>query len=86
MSPVWRHTLKLRDVFHDEDKLFVERRDAIVARIKSAAWFKRADGDDDDLCAIVTDLAEAETTDDFDESWRDFYDWADENRVWVETV
>lgn len=86
----WKHTLKLGDVFHAEDMTFPERRDAIVARIRAAGWFKRAAADEDfdfgyEITNIVDDLADADDPSAFDAAWEAFYDWADEQRVWVET-
>lgn len=85
----WKAKLKLGDVFHSETMPFADRRDAIVARIRSAGWYKRAAADEDDgyeIQDIVDELAEAETADAFDDVWSEFYDYADRERIWVETV
>lgn len=82
----WRHTLELADVMHEweEDlKSFTEVRDEIVKRIREAPFF---DADDDELAMAVEDLEFAETADDFDWPWNEFYDWADDHRIWVETM
>ena len=84
----WKHQLKLGDVFHNDDMTFDARRDAIVARIRATGWYKRTVAGEDgyELTDIVDDLADTKGADTFDEIWSNFYDWCDENRVWVETV
>jgi hypothetical protein len=78
----WLHQLDVADVFHDEDKPFLLRRDVMVARIKAAPFY---DEDDMELERIVEDLAYAETPDEWDGPWDEFYDWADDSRVWIKT-
>lgn len=78
----WQSVLQLKDVFHDEDRTFIERRDLIVTRIKAQDWY---DEDDMDLEWVVEELAAAPTEEEFDAYWNDFYDWADTHLVWVET-
>ncbi len=79
----WKHRLNLGDVFHDESRTFEQRRDEIVRRIKAARWY---DENDNTLWYIVDQLADTEDPDDFDDPWSDFYDWADAERVWVDTT
>lgn len=80
--PEWFGTLKLSDVFQDEDTPFPERREEIVRRIRAASFF---DEDDYELVEITESLSSASDTQDFDDQWELFYNWADYNRVWVET-
>jgi hypothetical protein len=79
----WLHTLTLTDVFHNDDLTLEEKRDAIVRRIKAAPWYSE---DDDDLYWLVDELADVDTDSYFDAVFNAFYDWADDHRVWVETV
>ena len=77
----------LADVFHNDDLTFIEKRDAIVARIKATRWHKDADPHEfDGLVDIVENLATEESADDFDYWWGELYDLADRDRVWIETV
>lgn len=78
----WDFKLELKDVFHNEDLSFEEKRDEIVDRINSAPFM---DEDDGELVDIVEELAGTETIPEFDRAWSWFYDWADFARVWVET-
>lgn len=78
----WLHTLRLADVFHNDDMTREQRRDAIVERIRSAPFY---DEDDFELVGTVDELAETDTAEYMDQVWDAFYDWADINRVWVET-
>lgn len=89
--PTWLHKLELSDVFHDDDKSFEDKRDAIVERITSSSWYQdRMESsiilkEKDVLLGIVEDLIFASDYDEFDDVWNDFYDWCDAKRVWVET-
>lgn len=78
----WKHTLKLKDVFHRDDMTFEQRRDEIVHRIKTSPFW---DEYDDDLPNLTDELQRALDTTAFDETWSAFYYWFDENLVWVET-
>lgn len=81
--PEWSYKLQLGDVFHNEDMALAEIRDVVVARIKRAPFYD--ENHDGELTEIVDELAEVEDVDEFDAVWDRFYDWADFNRVWVET-
>lgn len=81
----WTYRLDLKNVFHDESLTFVERRDEIVKRIRTSDFYDAEAGDDLDLDSIVDWLSNAEDVAAFDEFWTDFYDWCDDNRVWVGT-
>ena len=78
----WLHKLRLADVFHNDDLTLEQRRDEIVRRIKAAPFY---DEEDYDLFYIVDELADTDTAEWMDQVWDAFYDWADINRVWVET-
>lgn len=78
----WKHTLKLADVFHNEEMTFEKIRDVVAERIRMSRFW---DDDDIDLTDLVDTLQEAQNTAEFDAVWNDFYDWADNNRVWVVT-
>ena len=80
----WQHKIRLADVFHDEDRTFLERRDAIVLRCKTQ--LRRIYSESEDLQYLLEELSETEDEDQFDEIWNDFYDWCDDNQVWVATV
>lgn len=80
--PSWSYKLMLSDVFHDEDTPFPERRDEIVRRIRRSPFFVESDYE---LVEITEGLGAASDLGDFDGQWDLFYDWADVNRVWVET-
>jgi hypothetical protein len=79
---IWHPTLRLGDIFHDDDMPFEAKRDEIVRRIKAQKFWNP---DDFELSDTMEGLEEAEDANEFDEAWADFYDWADAHRVWVET-
>ncbi len=82
--PVWDRRVNVADVFHDEAMSFIERRDAIVARLRSSGWL---DGRDefDGLVEAVDGLANADDDDEFNAWWDEIYDHADADRVWIAT-
>lgn len=80
----WKYTLKLKDVFHNDQLTFIESRDAIVKRLRNSAWFK-GKPDTDDLPQLVTELSETTDEQEFDEVWDAIYDEADADKVWIET-
>ena len=80
---VWKHMLDVSDVFHDDGMTVNEKAAAIVARIMASPFW-----DEDDLnglVAVVEELEDCDEVDWFDAVWDSFYDWADSNRVWVQT-
>lgn len=78
----WRYTLDLVDVWKNDDLTLEQRRDEIVQRIRSALFW---DEYDDDLVLLVDELSEVGDDGYFDHVWNAFYDWADDNDVWVAT-
>lgn len=82
----WKETVRLADVFHNEEMDFPERRDAIVARIKHTKWYQLAAREDAELFYVIDELADTEGADEFDCVWNYVYDIADGDRVWIATV
>lgn len=81
----WKHTLRLTDVFHNEELSLRQKTKSIVARIKMAAWFEEANYNGD-LASVLEELTDAAEEDDaswWDSAWAAFYDIADAERVWV---
>ena len=75
----WIHRLDVGDVFHNDDLTFPEKRDEMVRRIRALPIISTR------LSDIADNLAAAETPDEWDDPWDDFYDYADERRIWVAT-
>lgn len=83
MARGWKHHIDLHDIWQDDDPDFELRRSLIVQRIRGSLVYD-AFRADDRLEDILNELDDTETEDDFDWVWSDFYDWADDNRVWIE--
>lgn len=84
--PVWRYTVDLSEVFHDERLTFEQRRDEIVRIIRESEWFaEKVHDQHETLPLLVADLADASDIGLFDEVWNDVYDWADIDRAWIKT-
>lgn len=82
--PHWEYKLPLKDIFHNEDLTFEKRRDEIVHRIKVSSFY--AKDQHGYLGTIVEHLEDAKDWPTFNSWWDEFYDYADEERVWVATV
>lgn len=80
----WKHTLNLKDLFHNEQLTFEQSRDAIVKRLRNSVWFK-GKSEFDDLPQAVTELSETSDEQEFDEVWDAIYDEADADKVWIVT-
>lgn len=81
----WKETVRLADVFHDDALPLREKGETIVTRLRAL----RAEGVDldfDNTLEELTDAAEADDVGWFDQVWHAVYDWADAERVWIETV
>jgi hypothetical protein len=79
--PIWDRKLNLSDVFHNDAMTFTESRDAIVRIIRASGWPDR----NSTVYALLDEIADAETTDEFDAPWDLIYDEADADRVWIQT-
>jgi hypothetical protein len=79
--PIWTYKVILKDIFHNDDLTFEQRRDAIVRRLRKSPWAK----DNYTLSEYLDELADAEDADDFDYVWDAIYDEADRDRVWIAT-
>lgn len=76
----WRRSLDVSDIFRG-DAPFEERRDLMVRRVRALD----PNEEDGELQDIADRLSDAETGDEWDGPWDEFYDWADWHRVWVRT-
>lgn len=81
---VWLETIKLGDVFHNSDMSFEEVRDRVVARIRASNWEGIA-FHWPDVKEAVDNLAETRDTEEFNWWWSEIYDYADQDRVWLDT-
>ena len=79
---VWLKKIDDSDIFY-ADIPFKEVRDEIVKRLKTALpdWEQ-----DDDLFWTIPELEDSRNPDEFDVAWMDLYDWADDNRVWINLI
>lgn len=81
----WKHKLDVSDVFHNDEMTLIEKRDAVVARLKVGPWVPTEDEDpSDEFILLIEELAEVEDEQSFNEVWAAVYDWADEgHRLWL---
>ncbi len=84
--PAWTHEINLADIWRDENRTFEEKRDTIVARLRTSPWIADRDRSGfDELGEVVANLAAARDVEEFDVWWNDLYDHADRDRVWIAT-
>ncbi len=83
MPAQWRYTLHLEDTFYNDALSYEEARNIIVDRIRSSKFY---DATDEKLMDVIDGLSEADNVTMFDYYWDDFYDWCDEERVWVKLL
>jgi hypothetical protein len=75
----WRKEVRLKDVFHDDEMAFEEKRDVIVRRLKKAFL------GNEEAEEVISDLSYADDVEEFDDIWDVLYDIADRERVWIST-
>lgn len=84
----WKYTLDISDVFHDDGMPLPEKGAVIVARIRELPVYKAQAAEGEEIVNTVEELEDAVKADDedwFNGAWSYFYDWADAERVWVDT-
>lgn len=79
----WKHKVDVSDVFHNDTLTLSEKSQVIAARLA------RFTADDDTwLDELLEELCDAGHEGDmtwFDATWSGIYDWADSERVWIDT-
>ncbi|CRY84226.1 hypothetical protein SAMN05421776_12149 [Nocardia farcinica] len=85
--PVWAETINLAGVFHNDAMTFVQRRDAIVERLRATRWYRNDDPYEfEGVRDIVDDhLAHGEDVNEFYGWWDELYDLANYARVAITT-
>lgn len=82
--PAWNLTVKLSPLWHEEGITFPSRRDGLVKLIQESGW-RDLTGDRGEFDLLIEELAETESAGSFDAVFKDLYDLADSDRVWIET-
>jgi hypothetical protein len=82
--PQWFETIKLGDVFHNDDLDLQEKTEEIVTRLKAASW-RSFSADPGEFDRLVDELSKAGTLQEFNFTWEELYDLADLDRIWIET-
>lgn len=92
MSPHWRQTLRVADVWERAKNREISVQDLAKVVYDRSARLEAYHEEDEAGLEMIRDeflqLSEDEEADfdDFDVVWDDFYDWADHNRVWLQTA
>ena len=92
----WKIAFKIGDVWEEAQELDTDEEDGfdqfkslIMPKIRKFYTKMETFLDDDEeimrLDDIIMDLDNADDEQEWDYSWEDFYDWADDNDVWIET-
>lgn len=91
----WRIKLKLGEVFKstenndmDNPDDFDQFKSLIMPKLRRFKDKMNTFIEDDDSLLVLEDLVfslgEADDSDEWDFIWEDFYDWADDNSVWID--
>ena len=88
----WNHTFDIKEDWKKASKREISVRDfskLLAERIAKSSFFNDHDRE---LIYLITEFERFEyldktdaTWEDFDRVWDLFYNWADENRVWIRT-
>lgn len=92
---IWRHQIRLGDIWNNDDLTLEQKRDRIVERVECETWYQEAvanptarpdglDYSDYEIESIIYDLKHSEGEDGFNSIWHEFYDYCDEHRIWVD--
>lgn len=92
----WKIAFKIGDVWSQAEELDTEDEDdfdqfksLIMPKIRKFFTKMETFLEDDEeimrLDDIIMDLDNSDDAQEWDYSWEDFYDWADDNEVWIET-
>jgi hypothetical protein len=82
--PVWHLTVNLEPVWGVTGIPFTEKRDRIVHLIRRSGWLNNT-LEKALLEELLGELAETPDATSFDGVFRDLYNLADDDRVWIET-
>lgn len=82
----WKGTLKLGDIFHNEEIPREQRLIDIASRFHDFVAKRCDDFDALDLSEELTAAAKDADVDWFDSVWNEVYNWADANSLWIDTV
>lgn len=83
--PGWSHSLKLKDLLTDDnsDEKAVEVASELVKRLEGFAK-RRGFEEDFELFDIIEGFGCVENCNELNGVFTGLYDWADDNRVWIE--
>lgn len=85
----WKYKLDLKEDWQRADRKEItakELADIVIDKITSSAFYSEQD---DELQYIIEEfqgLGANDSFDDFDVVWDQFYNWADDNRVWIAII
>ena len=84
----WKFTIDIADIWENnefDDDFGKKIYDRIM---KDFEEIKKIVGEEeaDDLSNILEYIRDSSHTDEFDNAFDDFYDWADDNEIWVNTM
>ena len=88
----WKHNLNFKDLWEAreaEDPITIgQLAEKVAQRIKKAPFYEKYEADLEEIVQQFEGIGEDPEFDDVDEfDWvlKELYDWADENRCWINT-
>lgn len=80
--PVWDQKIPIGPIIRDESLTFEQTRDGVHGLLTSSPWVKDS-AEFSDLRALVEELGDTETDQEFNAVLDFIYDHADADRVWL---
>jgi len=89
----WKMKIDVSPAFsmYEENENFEEFKEELLNILDNEDVYNEIEekiGDEEayQYSVLVDDLKPTEDEDEFDYTWNDLYDWADENLVWINTL
>ncbi len=82
----WKHKFDLKEDWQRAKRKEItakELADIIINKIVNSTFYSNNDDELQDIINELKGMGADDSFDDFDVIWDQFYDWADENKVWV---
>ncbi len=85
----WKYKLDLKEDWQRAERKEItakELADIIIDKIINSAFYSNSDDELQDIINELKGMGADDSFNDFDVIWDQFYDWADENKVWVAII
>jgi putative heme iron utilization protein len=84
----WKYKVEIGKEWNDESLSIAKKIDVIIERVQNAvpaALVEDIEDEIQELRNLQVEFGDDIEGEDFDDIWSSIYDWADANRVWINT-